>query len=82
MSKSSEWTQNDAVELRNHLAKQPKFMRVLASKLPRNKDAMTIEAAAVTGMQMEGFLLALNAISAMCEDQTPSANAEQHGSIQ
>lgn len=70
------WTQNDAITLREYTSKNPKFLRVLAKRRPKI-EGNTMEARAVTGSDVNGFLSALEAIDSMQRD--PNAGTESAG---
>lgn len=67
------WNQSDAVQLRTYIASHPKFIRVLAKRRPKI-DGDTMEARAVTGSDVKGFLDCMDAIDALQRD--PNADNE------
>lgn len=62
-----QWTQDDAVKLRQYIASHPKFLRVLNLRRPKI-EGNTMESRAVTGSDMNGFLAATDAIDDMQRD--------------
>lgn len=71
-----EWTQRDAIALRDFIAGNPKFLRVLVKRRPKIEGS-TMEARAVTGSDVNGFLLAAEAIETLCLD--PHQGVEDAG---
>lgn len=65
---AAEWTQTDAVNLRTYLAANPKFLTILMDVHRPRVEGNTMEARAVTGSDLNGFLLAIDAIKAMQGD--------------
>lgn len=76
-NKPESWTQADRVELRNFIAKNPRFMRELTRRRP-TIEGETMEHRAVTGSDVKGFFDAIEAIEKMQEDPPTS---EQPGFI-
>lgn len=59
-----QWTENDAVKLRTFISDHPKFLRILAKRRPAIKGD-TMEARAVTGSDVKGFLDCIDEIEKM-----------------
>lgn len=72
------WSQSDAVKLRNYILEHPKFMRVLAKRRPKIEGS-TMEARAVTGSDVNGFLACMDTIEALQRD--PDILSEDAGFI-
>lgn len=73
------WNQGDAVRLRAFIADNPKFLRVLGKRRPKIEGA-TMEARAVTGSDVNGFLAAIEVIEELQQDPMP--NSDNPGFIQ
>lgn len=74
-----QWTQDDAIKLRDYIASHPKFLRVLTKTHRPKIEGNTVEARAVTGSDMNGFLVCIDAIDAMQRD--PANNVDNAGFI-
>lgn len=74
-----DWTIDDAVALRQFIGNNPKFLRVLNKRRPKI-EGVTMEARAVSGSDMNGFLIAIDAIDALQRD--PNAGQENAGYLE
>jgi len=72
------WNQSDAVKLRSFIMENPKFIRVLMKRRPKI-EGDTMEARAVTGSDVKGFLDCMDAIDSLQRD--PEASNEDAGYI-
>ena len=79
MNDPHKWTQADAIKLREYIASHPKFLTVLMKSHRPKIEGVTVEARAVTGSDMNGFLICVDAIDAMQQD--PIAGNDSAGFI-
>lgn len=73
------WTLDDAIALRKFISDNPKFL-LRMNKLKPRIEGSTMEARAVTGSDVNGYLLALENIENMQKD--PMINANDAGFIE